>query len=92
MNRAFIRGELAASVPPAVQVSLVRVVEECAELAKEASKALRFGPLNCYPSTDPTNYAKMRAELIDLLDAMVDAGALSRSAALAEFQRETVSL
>lgn len=92
MNRDFIRRELAGSVAPIVQVALVRVTEECAELAKEAGKALRFGPLNRYPSTDPTNYAKMRAEFLDLLDAMVDAGALSRTVAVAALEHEIRNL
>lgn len=39
--------------------------EECAELAKEASKALRFGPHDSYEGTTP--HQRMEIEYADLL-------------------------
>lgn len=92
MNRAFIHPALAPDVPGTVQVALVRVMEECAELSKEAGKALRFSPLNRYPANDITNYAKMRAELADVLEAMADAGAIEHTLALSIFTREIRNL
>lgn len=75
MNRSFIHDRLADAIPNQ-QVALVRVTEECAELAKEAGKALRFGPENRYPAEGPTNVEKMRSEFDDVRAALVDAGVL----------------
>lgn len=77
MNPAHIHPDL-AKADGATQVALVRVAEECAELAKEAGKALRFGIDNRWPSTDPTNREKMRQEYLDLTEALIDAGVLER--------------
>lgn len=75
MRPEFIHPAL-ANLHGAQQVALVRVTEECAELAKEAGKALRFGPDNRYPDDGPTNVEKMRAEFDDVRAALVDAGVL----------------
>lgn len=72
MNPAHIHPDL-AKADGATQVALVRVGEECAELAKEAGKALRFGIDNRWPSGDPTNREKMRQEFMDVADALLDA-------------------
>lgn len=76
MKPEFIMCAL-APIPEPRQVAFVRVAEECAELAKEAGKALRFGPDNRYPHDGPTNVEKMRAEFEDVRAALVDAGVLN---------------
>lgn len=40
--------------------------EECLEVAKEASKALRFGLGDCAPGTDVSNFERMKTEMEDL--------------------------
>lgn len=73
MNREFIHPSL-ANIPGDRQVALARVAEEASELTKEAMKALRFGLGNRYPVGDPTNAAKIIAELRDVVAALRDAG------------------
>ena len=45
--------------------------EECAEVAKEVSKIMRFGPDQIKPGKDKTNIAVLQEELGDLL-AMIE--------------------
>jgi NTP pyrophosphatase (non-canonical NTP hydrolase) len=45
--------------------------EECAEVAKEVSKIMRFGPDQIKPGKDKTNIAVLEEELGDLL-AMIE--------------------
>ena len=45
--------------------------EECAEVAKEVSKIMRFGPDQVKPGTDKTNIQVLEEELGDLL-AMIE--------------------
>ena len=45
--------------------------EECAEVAKEVSKIMRFGPDQIKPGTDKTNIQVLEEELGDLL-AMIE--------------------
>jgi hypothetical protein len=48
---------------------LITLGEECAEVIKEASKCLRFGPDNNHQSTTPRH--RLELEILDLL-AMVE--------------------
>jgi hypothetical protein len=45
---------------------LVILSEECSEVIKEVSKALRFGLLDIEPGQPDTNYKKIQYELNDL--------------------------
>lgn len=61
---------------------LVCLVEECAEVQKEATKSLRFGLDDFNPTVDwaKTNRIKLEEELIDLfgiLEMLVDEGIIS---------------
>ena len=47
------------------------LAEECAEVTKEISKIMRFGPDQCKPGKDVTNIQMLQEELGDLL-AMVE--------------------
>jgi len=47
------------------------LAEECAEVTKEISKIMRFGPDQCKPGKDRTNIQVLEEELGDLL-AMVE--------------------
>ena len=49
---------------------LVILVEECAEVAKEASKAIRFGLDEVMPGQPRTNSERILAELQDLWAAV----------------------
>lgn len=75
VTRVFIHDAL-ADVPGPQQVALARAAEECAELTKEAMKALRFGIHNRYPADGPTNAEKIVAEFRDIEAALIDAGLL----------------
>lgn len=50
---------------------LVCVVEECAEVQKEAMKCLRFGMDNCLSSDAPANKQLLLTEMMDLV-AVID--------------------
>ncbi len=59
---------------------LVVLGEECAEVQKEISKALRFGIHDCAPKTDVTNAEKISIEFIEAMaarDMLVDLGVIS---------------
>jgi NTP pyrophosphatase (non-canonical NTP hydrolase) len=47
------------------------LAEECAEVTKEISKIMRFGPDQCKPGKDRTNIQVLEEEIGDLL-AMVE--------------------
>lgn len=49
---------------------LVILMEECAEVAKETSKALRFGMYEVMPGQPRTNRERIMAELNDLYAAI----------------------
>ena len=49
---------------------LTIIAEECAEIAKAASKALRFGLDNHNPQEDETNAVLMHREYLDLTTVM----------------------
>jgi hypothetical protein len=53
-----------------VEHLLVILMEECAEVAKEASKALRFGLQDQYPAGGETNAERIVREYGDLAAAM----------------------
>ena len=58
---------------------LVCLVEECAEIQKDACKAMRFGLDDRYPDRAETNRMTMAQELGDLLcvlDLLVEAGTI----------------
>jgi hypothetical protein len=46
---------------------LVIIAEECSEIAKNATKALRFGLDDCEPGQPDNNATRMLLELTDLL-------------------------
>lgn len=72
MKRKYLHADLAPSLTGKERVALVRVMEEAAELQKEAAKALRFGLANRYPKRGPTNAQKMVAEFSDIEAALID--------------------
>src|SRR5260370_1438124 len=49
------------------QYLLVVLAEECAEVAKAASKALRFGMTKYKPGGDETNRARLERELAEVV-------------------------
>lgn len=49
---------------------LVILMEECAEVSKEASKALRFGLEDVEPGQEATNADRLAGELCDLRAAI----------------------
>jgi len=49
---------------------LIILMEECAEVQKEVSKALRFGIDDNHPKTKETNKSSIERELADLLGAI----------------------
>lgn len=53
-----------------VEHLLVILMEECAEVAKEASKALRFGLQDQYGESGETNAQRIMREYCDLTAAM----------------------
>lgn len=61
---------------------LVILMEECAELARETSKAIRFGMDEVMPGQQRTNRERMLAELQDLWAAveMLDLQRVDRDA------------
>lgn len=67
---------MGASEVKHVPRQLVRVMEECAELAQVAAKILRFGPDNWHPkdSNKTTNTVLLRREIADLAEALEDLG------------------
>ena len=59
---------------------LVILSEECAEVAKECCKALRFGLDDYSPESNVTNREKIRSELTDLFavaELLLDADIIS---------------
>lgn len=65
-----------SDLTPRQQMLLVRVMEECAELQKEAAKILRFGPFNFDPNGDARilNVSRFRRERDDLAQALLELG------------------
>lgn len=53
-----------------IQYLLVCLSEECAELSKEVSKALRFGLNDAGPDSSHTNIEKIKMEFNDLFAVM----------------------
>ena len=54
------------------QYCILKIAEECNEIAIECSKIIQFGTLSCSP-LDPakiTNISRLRGELNDLLGAL----------------------
>lgn len=49
------------------QYLLTVLSEECAEVAKEAAKAIRFGMGNRYHEDDPSNEQKLRNEVNEVI-------------------------
>ncbi len=66
---------------------LVVLMEECAELTKHASKAVRFGPENCHPDEVQTNADKI-VEKYYRLGAVVEQ--MQKSGDLATWNEETI--
>lgn len=51
------------------EILIIQLAEECAEVAKECSKALRFGLDNQYPDVpNITNRERIKKEMGDLLE------------------------
>lgn len=64
------------------------MLEECAEVQKEATKALRFGSAHRYPATGLPNREKLYRELVDLtviIGMLSDAGVIPQQGNKREF-------
>lgn len=49
------------------QMLLLKVAEECGELAQMCSKSIRFGLYNNKPGEDTSNITRLQEEFVDLL-------------------------